>query len=78
MSEFLDELRNNCEGIVLNSNVALGWDYPVPLPVVISDPGKLKIILQNLINNALKFTDADDVRVSARHNPNYQKMVLTV
>ena len=78
LSEFLDELKNSCEGIVLNSNVALKWDYPVPLPVVISDPGKLKIILQNLINNALKFTDAGEVRVSARHNPNYQKMVLTV
>lgn len=78
LSEFLDELKNNCEGIVLNSDVALEWDYPVPLPVVISDPGKLKIILQNLINNALKFTDAGEVRVSARHNPNYQKMVVTV
>lgn len=78
LSEFLDELKNNCEGIVLNPNVTLEWDYPAPLPVVISDPGKLKIILQNLINNALKFTDTGEVRVSARHNPNYQKMVLTV
>ncbi|MGH7853219.1 MAG: ATP-binding protein [Candidatus Binatia bacterium] len=78
LSEFLDELKNNCEGIVLNPNVTLEWDYPAPLPMVISDPGKLKIILQNLINNALKFTDAGEVRVSARHNPNYQKMVLTV
>ena len=78
LSEFLDELKNNCEGIVLNPNVSLEWDYPAPLPVVISDSGKLKIILQNLINNALKFTDAGEVRVSARHNPNYPKMVLTV
>jgi signal transduction histidine kinase len=78
LSEFLDELKNSCDGIVLNPNVTLEWDYPAPLPVVISDPGKVKIILQNLINNALKFTDTGEVRVSARHNPNYQKMVLTV
>ena len=78
LSEFLDELKNNCDSIAINPRVALVWDYPTPLPVVISDPGKLKIILQNLINNALKFTDVGEVRVSARHNPNYQKMVFTV
>mgnify|MGYP003578760164 FL=1 len=43
------------------------------------DPGKVKIIIQNLINKALKFTDAGEVRVSApRHNANYRRMVLTV
>ncbi len=78
LSEFLDELRRSCDGIVLNPKVSLEWDYPTPLPIVVSDPGKLKILLQNLINNALKFTDEGEVRVSARHNPNYQRMVFTV
>lgn len=78
LSEFLDELKLSCDGIVLNSQVNLEWDYPTPLPIVVSDPGKLKIIVQNLINNALKFTDAGEVRVSVRHNPNYQRMVFTV
>jgi signal transduction histidine kinase len=78
LSEFLDELKGACDGTVLNPNVTLKWDYPTPLPVVISDPGKLKIIMQNLITNALKFTEKGEVRVSARHNANYGKMVLTV
>jgi signal transduction histidine kinase len=78
LSEFLDQLRQNSEGLVLNPNVTLEWDYPAPLPVVTSDPGKLKIILLNLINNALKFTESGEVRVSARHNPNYRRMVFTV
>lgn len=78
LSEFLDEMKQSCDGLVLNPNLAIVWDYPTPLPVVVTDPGKVKIILQNLINNALKFTDAGEVRVSARYNDNYQRMVLTV
>ena len=67
LSEFLDELRQNCEATIINSQIALKWDYPASMPVVISDPGKLKIILLNLINNAVKFTDDGEVWVSARH-----------
>jgi len=78
LSEFLDDFKRGCEGIVLNPKVTLEWDFPSPMPVVTTDPGKVKIILHNLINNAVKFTDAGEVRISARHNPNYQKMVLTV
>jgi signal transduction histidine kinase len=78
LSEFLDDFERGCEGIVLNPKVTLEWDFPRPMPMVTTDPGKVKIILQNLVNNALKFTDTGEVRISARHNPNYQKMVLTV
>jgi signal transduction histidine kinase len=78
LSEFFAELKRSCDGIVLNSKVTLAWDYPEPLPVIVTDPGKLRIILQNLINNALKFTDAGEIRVSARYNPNYHKLVLSV
>jgi signal transduction histidine kinase len=78
LSEFLDEMKQSCDGVVLNPAVKLVWDYPVPLPVVKSDPGKLKIILQNLINNAIKFTDAGEIRVRARHEPQRQKMIFTV
>jgi signal transduction histidine kinase len=78
LSEFLDELKQNFESIVVGPNVKLVWDYPVPMPVVMSDPGKLKIILQNLINNAVKFTDAGEIRVAARLHPQRQTMEFTV
>jgi signal transduction histidine kinase len=54
------------------------WDYPAPMPVVMSDPGKLKIILQNLINNAVKFTDVGEIRVAARLDAQRQRMKFIV
>jgi signal transduction histidine kinase len=78
LSEFLDELRQNCEGTIVNSQIALKWDYPASMPVVKSDPGKLKIILLNLVNNAVKFTDQGEVCISARHESEHGKMVFDV
>jgi signal transduction histidine kinase len=38
LSEFLDELRQNCEGLVRNTSVSLAWDYPAPLPIGAPQP----------------------------------------
>ena len=50
----------------INKELTLDWDYPSELPVIKTDSGKLKQILQNLIDNALKFTGKGSVTVSAR------------
>jgi len=43
------------------------WEYPPGLPTILTDRSKLTHILQNLINNALKFTHKGRVRISAFH-----------
>jgi signal transduction histidine kinase len=66
LSEFLDELKLLYE-YPLGKSVTLQWDYPPDLPVIRTDRDKLKHILQNLLNNALKFTETGRVTLSARH-----------
>jgi signal transduction histidine kinase len=61
----LDELKSHYEAPE-GKEVALEWDYPADLPAVKTDAEKLKHALQNLINNALKFTHRGAVRISVR------------
>src|SRR5439155_24854723 len=43
------------------------WNIPDKLPMVHTDGEKLKHILQNLITNAIKFTEEGSVTISARY-----------
>ncbi|MCZ6623669.1 MAG: ATP-binding protein [Deltaproteobacteria bacterium] len=66
LNHFLDELKSIYD-VPLGKELTLVWDYPRGLPFVTTDSEKLKCILQNLINNAIKFTDRGQVTVSARY-----------
>ena len=74
---FLDSLRSTYD-IPLEKKVAFKWDYPFGLPPVETDSAKLTHILQNLINNAIKFTDEGVITISARHVPEAQALEFKV
>lgn len=64
--EFLSELRLQYDH-PLGKNVKFIWDYPAEFPTLQGDRGKLKRILENLINNAIKFTDHGTITVAAKY-----------
>ncbi len=69
MADFLGELRSGYE-ILSKKEISLNWNVPSRLPIVRTDGEKLKHILQNLINNAIKFTENGSVTISVQRLSN--------
>ena len=63
IADLMSELRAEVERLPRADGVALQWRIGVD-GTLRSDPKKLKIVLRNLITNALKFTDHGAVTVS--------------
>jgi PAS domain S-box-containing protein len=67
LRNLLDHLRSDYEVRTDKKSVKfIMWSYPAAAMPVITDGAKLRQILQNLINNAIKFTEKGTVAISAR------------
>jgi signal transduction histidine kinase len=64
--DVLDELKTDYL-VRAKKDLRIVWDYPAYLPILSTDEEKLRAILQNLVNNALKFTETGAITVSARY-----------
>ena len=63
--KLLKELENDLQPLQPSPALQLEWRIAAPLPPLYTDVMKLKMILKNLITNALKFTDTGAITVSA-------------
>jgi len=73
----LAEVRDR-ERVPLAPGVVLAWCVPAALPVVETDRNKLTAVLDNLVNNAIKFTAAGAITVTARDCPEVRQVEFRV
>jgi signal transduction histidine kinase len=64
--KFLQNLKTDYEMSFSKENVRLQWTIAPDLPAASLDSDKLRHILENLINNAIKFTERGSISISAR------------
>jgi PAS domain S-box-containing protein len=62
----IQNLRSDYELTLPRKRIAVTWDYPSEPMLMTTDSGKIRQILQNLINNAIKFTDEGAIAISVR------------
>jgi signal transduction histidine kinase len=66
IAELLEELRNETQEVRERSAVQFTWKLDGDLPSLQTDPGKLKVVLKNLLGNAIRFTTEGSITIEAR------------
>jgi signal transduction histidine kinase len=77
MVSFFNQLKANYD-IPSKDGITLDWEHDPKLTEIKTDGEKLSHILQNLINNAIKFTDKGRVTISARRLQDGKKVEFRV
>jgi len=66
----LDQLRQELAALESNKPFNVRYEIEDDVPLIETDWGKLKNVLTNILNNAIKFTDKGEVKLSVKKEAN--------
>jgi CheY-like chemotaxis protein len=78
VTDLFGALRGMFKPLTIKETVMLSFEEIGALPTLHTDQGKVSQILRNLISNALKFTEAGSVRVTAKLAADTDMIVFSV
>ena len=78
LAPMLGSLRATLRPLITSPDVVLRIEAAPDLPAIESDPGMLTIVLRNLINNAIKYTEWGEIVVRAELRESAQHVTVTV
>ena len=76
--QLIEELETDYVLVSKEKSVTIKWAVPSDLPNIISDRMKLRQVVINLVNNAIKFTDQGAVIISFRALPEEEGIEFSV
>ena len=75
LADVFAALRGVMKPLVTSSDVQLVFEDPSAIGPLYSDEGKVSQIVRNLVANAIKFTEAGEVRVATEPGPDGQVLI---
>lgn len=69
MNEVVDLFNQQCKA----KNINLILEYKIKLGTVISDANRIRQILSNIINNAVKFTEQGEIKIKIERHEHYKE-----
>lgn len=77
LSELFEEIEPWVGRLIDDKPIRFGWDVDPSLPTIVTDRGKLRQTLINLLSNAAKFTPQGEIRLSASSGPAGVEIAVT-
>ncbi|MFQ3535105.1 MAG: GAF domain-containing protein [Aggregatilineales bacterium] len=78
LGEVVEEVQRTTAILVKDRPVQILAEVPAELPPVYADRVRLRQILNNLVSNAVKFTNQGHVRITAQHVPDDKAVMVSV
>jgi len=77
MEDIVDELVTELKVIAQKKNLFLQWEKPIGLPKVFADAEKIRQVILNIIDNAIKYTRTGGVTIKAENDDSKIKIEIS-